>query len=147
MKTWGPYHAIVTRVHDGDTIYADVLLHKGRYHLPAASTGLDLGFDVQIRKDGVWLASQSIRLLGDNSAELATGDGKAALAYVQTIVKPGDAVTVLSTGWDKYGGRCDGKVTLADGRDLVTAMIAAGYAVVWNGKGAKPVPPQAAQAA
>lgn len=139
--SWGPYPAVVTRIHDGDTLYADVQLHRAVYHAP---TPIDLGFNVQLRHDGVWLASQSIRLRGDNSAELATGDGKAALAFLLTIVKPGDRLTVLSIAWDKYGGRVDGRVTLADGRDLAAVMIAAGFAVAWNGQGPKPVPATAA---
>jgi endonuclease YncB( thermonuclease family) len=47
-------------------------------------------------------------------------------------------VTLVSEGWDKFGDRVDGTITLADGRDLVQTMIGAGYAVAWNGAGLKP---------
>lgn len=58
-----------------------------------------------------------------------------------TLVKPGDRVKLVSRGWDKYGGRIDGEVTLADGRDLARTLINGGAAAPWDGKGAKPLPP------
>lgn len=132
---FGPYKAVVVDEHDGDTIFVDVLLRKQRV---AKGVDVDLGFNVHIRPGGVWLVRQAVRTLGDNAPELATAAGKAALAYLQTLLKIGDPVTLLSHGWDKYGGRIDGQVTLADGRDLVTTMIAAGQAVTWDGTGVKP---------
>jgi endonuclease YncB( thermonuclease family) len=57
---------------------------------------------------------------------------------MQTLLKAGDEITLLSHGWDKYGGRIDGQITLSDGRDLVTVMIAAGQAKAWDGVGVKP---------
>jgi hypothetical protein len=53
--TFGPYHAIVVGEHDGDTLELDVQLEKKRFTLAAPK---DLGFNVQLRKDGVWLARQ-----------------------------------------------------------------------------------------
>lgn len=134
---FGPYHAVVVGEHDGDTVDLDIQLSKRRLRLSAP---LDLGFNVQLRHDGVWLAKQSVRTFGDNAAELVTPAGKAALAYLQTVLKIGDSVTLLSEGWDKFGDRVDGTITLADGRDLVQTMVAAGYAAPWNGQGPKPVP-------
>ena len=52
----------------------------------------------------------------------------------------GDTVTLVSHGWDKYGGRIDGTITLADGRNLTAVMVAAGQAAPWDGQGPKPVP-------
>ena len=93
---------------------------------------------MHLRPGGLWLVRQAVRTFGDNADELATPAGKAALAYLQTQLKIGDTVTLLSHGWDKYGGRIDGTVTLQDGRDLTAVMIAAGQAVAWTGQGTKP---------
>lgn len=113
---WGPFKATVTDVHDGDTITAL----------------LDLGFGIEL--------SMHLRIFGINAPELSTPAGKDALGYALTLVKPGDAITVVSEGWDKFGGRADATVTLADGSDFAVRMIAAGKASAWNGQGAKPVP-------
>jgi micrococcal nuclease len=135
---WGPYRAIVVAEHDGDTVELDIHLAKRHLHIDVPK---DLGFGVQLRKDGVWLAAQRCRTFGDNAAELSTPGGKAALAYLQSILPLGAEVTVLSQGYDKYADRCDATITLPDGSDLVTRMVEAGYAAVWNGQGPKPVPP------
>lgn len=115
MTIFGPYPATVASIHDGDTLKLVV----------------DLGFDIAF--------TTNVRLYGINAPELATPAGKAALAFVETLVKPGDKVTVLSHGWDKYGGRADGDITLPPyGLDLAAALVASGNAKVWGGKGKKP---------
>lgn len=135
LRTFGPYRATVSGMHDGDTIEVDIVLAKvGKQKLDA-----DLGFNVHRGPAGVMLVRQSVRLYGCNAPELRTPEGKAALAFLETLVAVGDVVQVLSYGWDKYGGRIDGAVTLADGRDLVAEMIASGHAVAWGGQGPKPV--------
>jgi endonuclease YncB( thermonuclease family) len=106
---FGPYPATVLEIHDGDTFNAR----------------LDLGFAVTI--------TLACRVYGINAPELRYSAGKAALAYVETIMKVGDDVKITSHGWDKYGGRFDGEVTLADGRDLATLMLASGNAVAMKG--------------
>lgn len=111
---FGPYPAQVVDLHDGDTIHLN----------------LDLGFAQFVEAhdlDGK--AIMSCRVFGINAPELSTDAGKAALAFAQTLLKPGDRVTVVSHGWDKYGGRFDGTVTLADGTDFATLMLQAGQAV------------------
>lgn len=144
MSTFGPYKATVVNVHDGDTIDVDIILSKlGAWRTGAhsgASTDIDLGFNMHRTSRGIVRESQSVRVYGCNAPELATPAGKLALAYMLTLLKPGDRVTLLSHGWDKYGGRIDGEVTLADGRDLARTLINGGYAAPWDGKGAKPVP-------
>jgi len=138
MATFGPYTATVVAIHDGDTLDVDVLLAKvGKLN---AVGDRDLGFHVHRTHQGIVLERQSVRLFGCNAPELATPAGKVALAFIETLVKSGDVVQLLSHGIDKYGGRIDGAITLADGRDLAAAMIASGNAVFWDGKGAKPVP-------
>ena len=136
MATFGPYQATVVALHDGDTLFVDIVLAK---RAGALAVDRDLGFNVHRAKAGIVLERQAVRVFGCNAPELATPAGKASLAYIQTLVKVGDTVTLLSHSWDKYGGRIDGEVTLADGRDLAKTMIAAGMAVFWNGVGPKPV--------
>jgi endonuclease YncB( thermonuclease family) len=90
---------------------------------------LDLGFAISFQI--------ACRCYGINAPELATPEGKAALAYALTLIKPGDACTVISHGWDKYGGRFDGAITLTDGRDFGVAMVTAGNAKPYFGTGPK----------
>jgi len=104
MKTFGPYPARVLSIHDGDTL----------------TLSLDLGFNLSFQC--------ACRVYGINAPELATPEGKAALAFIQTLVKPDDTCTVISHGWDKYGGRFDGEVTLSDGEDLGDLMLTNGQA-------------------
>jgi endonuclease YncB( thermonuclease family) len=113
--TWGPYRGYVVLLHDGDTVYID----------------LDLGFDHLIEShDWDNHPRLACRVYGINAPELSTDAGKAALAYAQTLLHPGDRVLVTSHGWDKYGGRFDGSITLPDGSDFAQQMINAGHAVV-----------------
>lgn len=136
MNTFGPYRATVVGIHDGDTIDVDIVLWpRGR-----SKANVDLGFQVHRDPRGIVLERQSVRLFGCNAPELSTPAGKAARAYIETLVHVGDVVELVSHGWDKYGGRIDGQITLADGRDLAQTMIAAGQAAPWDGQGAKPVP-------
>jgi endonuclease YncB( thermonuclease family) len=135
VTTFGPYQATVAAIHDGDTIDVDLVLIPHTGHL---TQDHDLGFNVHRAPAGVLLERQSVRCYGCNAPELSTPAGKASLAYLQTLLKVGDEITLLSHGWDKYGGRIDGQITLADGRDLVTVMIAAGQAFAWSGVGVKP---------
>lgn len=104
---FGPYPAIVTDIHDGDTITVD----------------LDLGF-------GIHAVEFHARFFGINAPELRTDAGKAALAFLETLIKIGDPLTVTSHGWDKYGGRFDATLVTADGTDLSKAMLDSGNAVV-----------------
>lgn len=137
--TFGPYPAKVVAIHDGDTIDVALVLVASRAHRKIADA--DLGFNVHlVDRQGVALERQSVRLYGCNAAELSTPAGKAALAFLETVLHVGDTITLLSRGWDKYGGRIDGQITLADGRDLTQVMIGANQAAPWDGSGAKPVP-------
>lgn len=109
------YAATVAAVHDGDTLRAVC----------------DLGFRATLTVD--------VRLDGCNARELGTPGGVEAGDHLAALCL-GQPVTLTSLGLDKYG-RCLGRITLADGRDVTTAMIADGYAAAWNGRGAKVVPP------
>jgi endonuclease YncB( thermonuclease family) len=112
-QTFGPYPALCVDVHDGDTIAFDI----------------DLGFDHLISAKGFKGESRlSCRVYGINAPELKTATGKLALDYAKTLIKPGDVCQILSYGWDKYGGRFNGSITLGDGRDFAQAMLDAGHA-------------------
>jgi endonuclease YncB( thermonuclease family) len=112
--TYGPYPARVLDLHDGDTCHLN----------------LDLGFGFQMGAyDFAGHPLLSCRVFGINAPELSTDAGKIALAFAQSIMPPGTIVSVLSHGWDKYGGRFDGSITLPDGTDYGTRMIDAGQAV------------------
>lgn len=103
---FGPYPAKVISEHDGDTITLDI----------------DLGFGIHI------VSGLACRIYGINAPELSTPAGKAALEFVKATLKIGDQVLVTSHGWDKYGGRFDGSVTLPDGRDFALVLLAANQA-------------------
>lgn len=137
MPTEFTYNAVATRVHDGDTVYADIVLKKGRrWRKPGPD--IDLGFNIHVRNGDIILADRSIRLAGCNAAELATGPGKEAMAQMANLYHAGDKVKVTSHSLDKYG-RVLGSITLSDGKDLAESMVDSGHARTWDGKGAKPV--------
>lgn len=114
MDVFGPYRGVVDNVHDGDTVYVK----------------LDVGFDLTVYA--------RVRVNGINAPELSTQAGKDARAFARTLLAVGDAVRVVSYGWDKYGGRVEGSITLADGRDFGKAMLDAGHAKPYTGRGPKP---------
>uniref|UniRef100_A0AAU3I7W5 TNase-like domain-containing protein n=1 Tax=Streptomyces sp. NBC_01393 TaxID=2903851 RepID=A0AAU3I7W5_9ACTN len=118
------YNAIVTDVHDGDTVTVD----------------LDLGVDT-------WKHAFHVRLLGGNARELKDPGGAEAHANLSALLPLGSRVVVLShkTGHDiepdKYGGRYLASITLPDGRDLATLLVEQQWLAPWDGKGARPLPP------
>lgn len=114
MTTFGPYPARVDQVHDGDTVYLSI----------------DLGFDHLIESHD-WNGHPRLacRIFGINAPELSTDPGKAARDYAVGLLPVGTIVQVVSHGYDKYGGRFDGTITLPDGRDFATVMLAASQAV------------------
>jgi endonuclease YncB( thermonuclease family) len=119
---FGPYPAVVTDWHDADTCHVN----------------LDLGFSVFLYGhdlDGKPVLS--LRAWGINAPEIATPEGKDALAYAEQLCPPGTHVTIVSHGYDKYGGRFLGTIALPDGRDFGSAMVAAGFARPYFGVGPK----------
>ena len=113
-RTYGPYPATVAAFHDGDT----------------ATMDLDLGFGLVL--------GLSCRVYGINAPELNTPAGTLARDHATVLAPPGSAVSVLSHGWDKYGGRFLGEITLLDGTPFAAAMIDAGHAKPYFGRGPKP---------
>jgi len=131
--------AIVTNVHDGDTIDATILLG-----LAPAGRDTDYGFHVyRETHDGhAWLVLHgSIRLLGCNARELAMPGGVEARDNLAALLPVGSTVTLATASPDKFGGRYDAAIFLPDGSDLVAQLITGQWAAAWDGTGAKPVPP------
>lgn len=117
-NVYGPYPGLVKNFHDGDTCHVDV----------------DLGFGVILNAyDLKGRPVISCRIYGINAPELNTEAGKASRVYAISLCPPQTYVTVLSYGWDKFGGRFDGSITLPDGRDFGEVMISAGQAVSYGG--------------
>lgn len=112
------YRAKILTVHDGDTCLAQI----------------DLGFDVAILR--------SLRLNGLNAPEV-TGpqrkDGEVARDFLAAMIQ-GKTVVIRTTKDrnDKYG-RMLAEILLNDGRNVNAEMIRTGHAVVWDGKGPRPV--------
>lgn len=114
---YGPYKGVVENVHDGDTV----------------DVKIDLGFDLTVYA--------RVRIKGINAPELSTDAGKAARDFAQTILPVGSSVQVRSYGWDKYGGRIDGAITLTEPvvvggmgmRDFGTIMLQTDHAVPYPG--------------
>lgn len=119
------YNAVVTEVHDGDTIRANIDLGCGIWNHGGAKT-----------VDGM-----AIRFVGCNAAELGTPGGDAAAANLQALLPAGTPVVLRSLAWDKYGGRMDADVLEVDGTDLIQQLIAEQWLAVWDGTGERPVPP------
>jgi len=109
------YRATVTGVHDGDTV----------------TITIDLGFDTA-------LVGKAVRLAGINAPELRTPAGKAAQQWLCSRLV-GKVITLQSfkDKTEKYG-RILGDIWL-DGVHINEEIVSAGHAVVWNGKGVRPV--------
>lgn len=110
--TYGPYNAIVTEVHDGDTIKVDI----------------DLGFGIVF-----YIA---VRVFGINAPELSTEAGKVSRDFARLLLPVGTPIRLFSHSWDKYGGRIDGEIhyTNTDGvqQDFAETMINSGHAVAYR---------------
>lgn len=115
--TFGPYPARCQQVYDGDTIVLDIDL--GFDHI---ISGLD--FDGKRRL--------ACRVFGINAPELSTQEGKEAKAFAEGLLPLGTRCQVVSHGYDKYGSRWDGTITLPDGRDFATVMLETNHAVPYT---------------
>ena len=112
------YQATMTRVIDGDTI----------------EVAIDLGFRIAVR--------ETVRLAGINCPEHNTDAGKAATKAVEEWFADQGSRCVIKTrkaeGETEKYGRYLAQVVSRHGADLVADLIAAGHAVRWSGRGARP---------
>ena len=115
--TYGPYRGVVDEVHDGDTI----------------NIKLDLGFDITVYA--------RVRVYGINAPELSTDAGKKARAYARGVLPVGTNVIVYSHGWDKYGGRIDGQITLLEPWHIDDAVLSDFADIMLVSKNAVPYRP------
>lgn len=93
----------------------------------------------------------NLRLNGGNAREHNEPGGQEAIAYLRQLIGPIIAVDVadlfacpaqvVSLKYDKYGGRIEGNLIVPGVGDVMGAMIRAGYAAAWNGRGPRPTPP------
>lgn len=116
------FYATINEVHDGDTLYGYVDQGLGFWNHGAAKNGIGL------------------RLNGCNARELGTPGAIEARDNLAALVPVGSVVPITSVSWDKYANRLDVTITLADGTDLVSKLVADGWAAAWDGTGKRPVP-------
>jgi endonuclease YncB( thermonuclease family) len=103
--------ATVDHVIDGDTIAVTI----PDWPLPRRRTAIRIyGLDTP----------EHMRPPAQAACEVALG--VAAMDFARTLVKPGQVVTYSWSGHREKYGRELGSVTLPDGRDWATTMIAAG---------------------
>lgn len=115
----GPFVAIVISVTDGDTV---------KVRVPAwSATPFET---IALRVDGID-TPESTKNLAKCEKELT--EGLLAKAQARSLIKSNQAITFSFHGFDKYGGRIDAGITLPDGRDFATVMIAAGHARSYDG--------------
>lgn len=116
----------VDHVHDGDTIMGRLDRGLGQY---------DGGLPAFNASDTI---TRSIRLYGINSPELNAKDPAVRLAAgaardnLQSLVKPGDKIRVVSMGWDKFSGRIDAIPYTTGDVDCCQAQLDGGFAVPYN---------------
>lgn len=108
------YRVHVLNHHDGDTS-----------HIVC-----DVGFDLDIHL--------TVRWVGINAPERSTPEGKAALAWLNTIIPPGSDCFFRSakSPKDKYG-RYLATFLLADGTNVNDLAVASGHASAYDGHGPK----------
>ena len=112
------YAATIVRVIDADSLVVN--LDYGRHH---------------------WELDAKHRLFGCNSRGLEEPGGLEARDNLMALLPVGRIFILRSLKPYKYGDEYMCSITLPGGEDLVTRLIAEGFAIAWNGLGPKPVPP------
>ena len=127
------YKAKVLKIEDGDTIKVSLRLRKTRMK-PG-----DLGCHVFI-EDGYVCEHTSLRFMGVNAPEHATPEGDASTAWLNTMIKVGDVLTVktVKDKTEKYGRYLAYVTRTGDKTTLNDQSVAAGHAFPWDGRGARP---------
>lgn len=114
------YKAVVLKVVDGDTVDIEI----------------DLGFDIR--------TVQRVRMAGINAPEKNTEAGMISKNWLQQRLLLGKTVTIQSQkpgGGDKYGRYLAYILDETIVKDITINefMIREGFALAWDGSGAKPV--------
>lgn len=104
---WVYQRCEVIRVKDGDTF----------------EVRLDVGFGLSM-KTVVRIRNINCEELNGSKAEIA----EKAKQFTEQILANASPCTILSYGWDKYGGRINADVILSDGQDLGKLLITKGLA-------------------
>jgi endonuclease YncB( thermonuclease family) len=112
------YAATIVHIIDADSLVCD----------------LDLGRHL-------WIRNAKHRLAGCNAIELGDPGGREARDNLAELLPLGCIVTLVSVKPYKYGDEYMAQIILPSGEDLVTKLIADGWAASWNGLGPRPVPP------
>ena len=115
------YNLKIIRVIDGDTIL-----------ISAPFLPKELKQTLSIRINGIDTPEKGKKAKCPYEENLS----QQATAYVQEEIKNGKMIRVKLIKWDKYGGRVIGDVMI-NGISLAEKLIAANYAVKYNGKGKK----------
>lgn len=124
MAAWDWPAATIIAVIDGDTVDANVTR--------------DLGFGAEAR------FPVRLRLHGINTPSAKTTAGRAAKTRLTQLLPTGATVHITTHKPYKYGGPVDAcgewmaTITLPDGRDISTTLIAERHAVPWDGNGPRP---------
>lgn len=119
----GGYRVTVISVTDGDTFRID----------PEPWLKIR-GLTLAIRVDGINTPEKG----GDAKCEQERRNAAAATAFTKrTLLESGNKVVITDVRWDKFGGRIDAKVELANGEDLSAKLVEKGYAMPYDGKGPK----------
>ena len=113
MRLAGPFPAVVADVIDGDTFEARVTIW--------------LGHEVTTR----------VRLLGIDAAEMGSScreeQDLARTSRVALAELLGTEIELSDVRFDKYGGRVLARARSQKTEDVGTAMLAAGYAIAYEG--------------
>jgi endonuclease YncB( thermonuclease family) len=124
VTAWSWPASRILRVVDGDTLDA---LVRG--------TSASAAVQLPVR----------LRLARINAPKGSTPDGAAARDYLISLLPVPPATVDLTTlkpylygGVDGEVGEWVAEVTLPDGRNVSDAMVAAGHAVLWDGRGPRP---------
>lgn len=124
MTAWSWPGSRIVRLIDGDTL--DVAVTR------------DVGFG------GTLTYAVRLRLARINAPKGKSADGKAAAAYLASLLPVGGVFDLVTVKPYKYSGPPDeageymAEITLPDGRNVSDAMVATGHAVWWNGEGPRP---------
>jgi endonuclease YncB( thermonuclease family) len=119
----GGYQVEITSVTDGDTFRIDA---RPWIKMPELAR-------ISVRVDGIDTPEKNAK-----TCEQERRNAAAATAFTKRmLLASGNQAVLTDVRWDKYGGRILAKVELTNGEDLSAKMIEMGYAMPYDGKGAK----------